>query len=328
MSCAASCRSRCPDSATSTATSSPTTAASPSSTRACRARRRSSSSSARPRRGGHPDRAGAHGRRHPQPPRPLRRLRLDPRRDGRRHRHPRAIPHDLGPRRAARPRRRGRRRAPPPVGPAAVGRSGLPVLFKRRMRMRAAARFPRLFKTPMPTSRLDDAQVIRLGGREWIALHTPGHTEDHLCLLDPAGGVMLSGDHVLPTITPHIGGLNPNGDPLLAFFESLDKVAAYGPTCPIVLPAHGHPFDDLAGRAKAIQAHHAERLDRLRQAAEELGRPATGARAVGAPVLAAGAGADGRQRDVRPPRAPPPRRRDGAPRAPADRVGCTRLRTG
>ena len=86
---------------------------------------------------------------------------------------------------------------------------------------------------------------------------------------------MLSGDHVLPTITPHIGGFNPNGDPLLAFFESLDKVAAYGPDVSVVLPAHGHPFDDLAGRAKAIQEHHVERLDLLRQAAEELGRPAT-----------------------------------------------------
>ena len=142
------------------------------------------------------------------------------------------------------------------------------------MRMRAAAHLPRLFKTPTPTVRLEDAEVIRFGGREWIALHTPGHTEDHLCLLDPAGGVMLSGDHVLPTITPHIGGLNPNGDPLLAFFESLEKVAAYGPDVTVVLPAHGHPFNDLAGRAKAIEVHHAERLDKLRQAAEELGRPA------------------------------------------------------
>ena len=85
---------------------------------------------------------------------------------------------------------------------------------------------------------------------------------------------MLSGDHVLPTITPHIGGINPNGDPLLAFFESLDKVAAYGDDVSVVLPAHGHPFDDLAGRAKAIQEHHVERLELLRRAADEIGRPA------------------------------------------------------
>ena len=131
---------------------------------------------------------------------------------------------------------------------------------------------------------------------------------------------MLSGDHVLPTITPHIGGLNPNGDPLLAFFESLDKVAAYGPDVTVVLPAHGHPFNDLAGRAKAIQVHHAERLDMLRQAAEELGPAGEGAGAVRAPVLAACPGSDGRQRDLRPPRAPPPGRGDGAARA-GDRLG-------
>ena len=38
-------------------------------------------------------------------------------------------------------------------------------------------------------------------------MHTPGHTADHLCLFDPAEGVLLSGDHVLPTITPHINGI-------------------------------------------------------------------------------------------------------------------------
>ena len=117
--------------------------------------------------------------------------------------------------------------------------------------------------------------MIHLAGREWVALHTPGHTEDHLCLYDPTEGVMLSGDHVLPTITPHIGGLDPHGDPLLDFFESLDKVAAYGPSVNVVLPAHGHPFDDLTGRAKAIQEHHVERLDLLRRTTEELDRPAT-----------------------------------------------------
>ena len=126
----------------------------------------------------------------------------------------------------------------------------------------------------MPSIRVADTEVITLAGREWVGLHTPGHTEDHLCLFDPTEGVMLSGDHVLPTITPHIGGFDPQGDPLLDFFESLDKVAAYGPDVSVVLPAHDHPFDDLAGRAKAIQEHHVGRLDLLRTTTEQLGRPA------------------------------------------------------
>jgi glyoxylase-like metal-dependent hydrolase (beta-lactamase superfamily II) len=125
-------------------------------------------------------------------------------------------------------------------------------------------------RTPAPTRRVDDAEVITLARREWVSLHTPGHTNDHLCLFDPAGGIMLSGDHVLPTNTPHISGLVAGAHPHTAFFESHDKVAALeGVT--LTLPAHGHPFPDLAGRAHAIRDHHEERLDTLRAAARELG---------------------------------------------------------
>jgi glyoxylase-like metal-dependent hydrolase (beta-lactamase superfamily II) len=128
----------------------------------------------------------------------------------------------------------------------------------------------RFMRTPAPTRRVDDAEVITLAGREWVSLHTPGHTDDHLCLYDPVEGIVLSGDHVLPTITPHISGLVAGADPLTAFFGSLDKVAALEGVG-LVLPAHGHPFADLAGRAQAIKDHHAERLDVLRKAAGELG---------------------------------------------------------
>ena len=86
---------------------------------------------------------------------------------------------------------------------------------------------------------------------------------------------MLSGDHVLPSITPHISGLvaisgASGGDPLTEFFLSLEKVAALEGVRQ-VLPAHGHPFVDLAGRAAAIREHHEERLTTLRDAAGELG---------------------------------------------------------
>lgn len=107
-----------------------------------------------------------------------------------------------------------------------------------------------------------DGQPVTLAGREWFALHTPGHTNDHLCLWDPAEGVLLAGDHVLPTITPHIGGPGGFDDPLDAFFESLVRVADLEGVTQ-VLPAHGHPFTDLAGRVAEIRKHHDERLSLL-----------------------------------------------------------------
>ena len=132
-----------------------------------------------------------------------------------------------------------------------------------------AGRLPR-FRVPEPSVRVADGEAVRLAGRDWFVVHTPGHTTDHLCLWDPAEGVLLSGDHVLPTITPHIAGSTDIDDPLAAFFESLARVGAMQGV-KVCLPAHGHPFSDLAGRTESIRRHHIERLDVLRAAAAELG---------------------------------------------------------
>ncbi len=135
--------------------------------------------------------------------------------------------------------------------------------------MEIAAEDPRWFATPRPTQTVTDTQVVRLARRDWLCVHTPGHTDDHFCLYDPEYGIMVSGDHVLPTITPHISGMTPRPDPLARFFDSLHRMHAFeGATK--VLPAHGHPFDDLVGRAKAIRRHHEHRLDVIRAAAEEM----------------------------------------------------------
>ena len=104
--------------------------------------------------------------------------------------------------------------------------------------------------------------------------HTPGHTPDHFCLHDPEAGVFIAGDHVLPTITPHISGISSSEDPLLSFFYSLDRVGELTGVNQ-VLPAHGHPFSDLRERTEAIKHHHMERLDRIREISGTFGRPAS-----------------------------------------------------
>ena len=121
-----------------------------------------------------------------------------------------------------------------------------------------------------PTVRVDDLEMIRLGRRDWQVIHTPGHTGDHICLLDPADGVLLSGDHVLPTITPHISGLTASPDSLAEFVTALQRVAAI-PGVSTVLPAHGLPFHDLVARVDDIVGHHVERLAELERIADELG---------------------------------------------------------
>ncbi|MDH3300559.1 MAG: MBL fold metallo-hydrolase [Acidimicrobiia bacterium] len=126
-----------------------------------------------------------------------------------------------------------------------------------------------------PTQPLIDGQTIRLARREWLAMHTPGHTHDHLCLYDPEHGVVLTGDHVLPTITPHISGLTLHTDPLALFFASLHRMAGINDVA-IALPAHGHPFTDLSGRSEHIIDHHEDRLEIIRQAGRDLHEGAVG----------------------------------------------------
>ncbi len=126
------------------------------------------------------------------------------------------------------------------------------------------------FERPDPTRYVRNGEVLRLAGREMFVVHSPGHTLDHICLHDPAEGLLFSGDHVLPTITPHISGLGSGRDPLDLFEESLEKVGGMEGVR-LVLPAHGHPFTDLRGRTEAIRAHHEERLLRIRDLSQEHG---------------------------------------------------------
>lgn len=127
---------------------------------------------------------------------------------------------------------------------------------------------------PEITHPVEHGAVLRLADREMVVLYTPGHTSDHFCLHDPTTGTLLAGDHVLPTITPHISGLSTARDPLASYFASLDQVAAIDGVRN-VLPAHGHPFPDLRARAEAIRRHHVERLARVKEISREFGRPAT-----------------------------------------------------
>jgi glyoxylase-like metal-dependent hydrolase (beta-lactamase superfamily II) len=112
----------------------------------------------------------------------------------------------------------------------------------------------RLSELTEPTQLLEDGDRI---GR-LRAVWTPGHTPGHLCFLDTRSGKMLTGDHILDPITPHVGVWGERGEnPLDAYVASLHKVAALGASG--VLPAHGEPFADLQRRVDELLAHEAGR---------------------------------------------------------------------
>jgi glyoxylase-like metal-dependent hydrolase (beta-lactamase superfamily II) len=123
-----------------------------------------------------------------------------------------------------------------------------------------------------PTRLLADGDLVPLPGRRLRAVWTPGHTPGHLCLHEETEDVLLTGDHVLPRISPNIG-LQPHAaePPLAAYLESLKRTTGYDSA--EALPAHEYRFHGLAARTRQLREHHAHRCAELLTVVDELGKP-------------------------------------------------------
>lgn len=112
-----------------------------------------------------------------------------------------------------------------------------------------------------PKATVADGDRIRVDDdRHLDVLYTPGHEIAHICLRDSRTGILFSGDHVLPRITPYIGWEDPerDPDPLGNFIDSLVRIrdGGFGTT----LPAHGAIVERGSARAEQILLHHERRL--------------------------------------------------------------------
>ncbi len=104
-----------------------------------------------------------------------------------------------------------------------------------------------------------DGDTIDLGqGRGLAVLHTPGHDDAHICLRDSRTGILFSGDHILPRISPVVM-YDPDIDDVLAdYMGSLQRLIDLG--IGITYPAHGTLISRGDERAYQILLHHERRL--------------------------------------------------------------------
>jgi glyoxylase-like metal-dependent hydrolase (beta-lactamase superfamily II) len=106
---------------------------------------------------------------------------------------------------------------------------------------------------------VDDGDLIPLGnGRVLEVLHTPGHEQAHICLRDSATGVLFSGDHVLPRITPVVMYDEDVEDSLGEYLRSLRRLVDLD--VGLTYPAHGVIVEHGSRRAEQIVVHHERRL--------------------------------------------------------------------
>ncbi|PBC46455.1 MBL fold metallo-hydrolase [Rhodococcus sp. ACS1] len=115
------------------------------------------------------------------------------------------------------------------------------------------------------------AGPLPIGRHALDVVHTPGHTKGHMVFHDVDQGLLFSGDHVLPSITPSIGFELGEWDlPLGRYLDSLSRLLDRPDSQ--LLPAHGDPTPSVHRRVEELLAHHDQRFDAMRNALISLGQ--------------------------------------------------------
>lgn len=152
-----------------------------------------------------------------------------------------------------------KRDAPPPEVVAFWRGAGWEKAWIDAASAKGWARFATVM-SELPSSyiRMVDGDVIRIGDREWHVVVGRGHTPEHACLWNPEGGLLISGDQVLPRVTSNVSLTysEPAGDPLGDWLDSIERLKTL-PGDLLVLPAHGAPFTGLHVRLDALADGHA-----------------------------------------------------------------------
>lgn len=110
---------------------------------------------------------------------------------------------------------------------------------------------------------LADGDRLTAGSLAVTALHTPGHSADHVCYLADPGRRLFTGDLVLGEGSSAI--LYPDGS-VTACFASLARLAALRPGA--LYPGHGPPVEDAAARLGEYRRHRRERERQIETALE------------------------------------------------------------
>ena len=106
----------------------------------------------------------------------------------------------------------------------------------------------------LPDQTMRDGDVLDGPGWQIAAVHTPGHTSDHLSFAFSEEQVLFSGDHVMGWSTSVI--IPPDGD-MGAYMRSLEKLL--GRNDMVYMPTHGPAIPDPKQHVRAFIEHRQER---------------------------------------------------------------------
>jgi glyoxylase-like metal-dependent hydrolase (beta-lactamase superfamily II) len=131
-----------------------------------------------------------------------------------------------------------------------------------------ASYFPTLVPAVPPRyRRMQDGDLLAIGGRSWRCIAGYGHAPEHIALHCDELQVLVSGDMMLPRISTNVSvyEMEPESNALALFLASIDRFGEL-PAGTLVLPSHGKPFRGLHQRIRQLHEHHRERLAEVLEA--------------------------------------------------------------
>ena len=99
-----------------------------------------------------------------------------------------------------------------------------------------------------PDALLSDGDAVEAGTEAMVVVHTPGHSDDHLCFL--AGRALFTGDHIM-------GGSSVMVEDLGPYMASLEKLRRFD--LDRLLPGHGPEIGQPAEVISWYLAHRRQR---------------------------------------------------------------------
>jgi glyoxylase-like metal-dependent hydrolase (beta-lactamase superfamily II) len=112
--------------------------------------------------------------------------------------------------------------------------------------------------TYAPGRVLEDGEAMTGTGWTLRALHTPGHTSNHLCFALEESGALFTGDHVMGWSTSVV--IPPDGD-MGHYMASLEKLQARDDT--VYYSAHGAPITKPKQLVRGMMGHRRQRENQI-----------------------------------------------------------------
>ncbi len=128
---------------------------------------------------------------------------------------------------------------------------------------------------PLGYHRIQESDVIEIGGRTWDVRIGNGHAPEHATFFSRDDNLVIGGDQLLPSISANLGvyAAEPEADPVKEWLDSCAHFQQFASAEQLILGGHKLPFTGLPLRLKQMIENHHGALERLM---EHLAEPRKG----------------------------------------------------